>query len=183
MSDETLVALRGKRVELKDPHALCDLAIDYGYGQNGLSVDHTKCVDLMRQSAGLGCPDAHYKLGIYHYNGEMGLEQNEEETLKYYTRAAEDGHVQARHNLGCMESNNGNRVAGMRHWRLAASGGDRNSMNCLIDYFEAGLLQHPILAETMQAFYRARAEMKSEDRDQYIKLLKKTGEYKEEYDM
>ena len=39
------------------------------------------------------------------------------------------------------------------------------------------------LAETLQTFYRCRAEMKSKGRDQYIKHLKFTGEQKEEYEM
>jgi uncharacterized C2H2 Zn-finger protein len=34
----------------------------------------------------------------------------------------------------------------------------------------------------MRDFYCCRAEMKSKDRDQYIKHLKKAGNYKEEYD-
>ena len=55
-------------------------------------------------------------------------------------------------------------------------------MTNLVIYFEVGMLRHADLAETTQAFYRARAEMKSDDRDQYIKHLKETGEYNEEYE-
>ena len=55
-------------------------------------------------------------------------------------------------------------------------------MNCLIDAFEDGVLHHCDLAETLKAFYRARAEMRSEDRDEYMAHLKMTGEYKEEYE-
>ena len=44
------------------------------------------------------------------------------------------------------------------------------------------MFHHGDLAETLQAMYRARAEMKSEDRDQYIEYLKRTGEYEAEYD-
>ena len=56
-------------------------------------------------------------------------------------------------------------------------------MGALIQCFEAGLLQHKDLAETLKVFYRARAEMKSEDRDKFIKLLKEEGNYQEEYDL
>ena len=181
MSDETLVALRGKRVELKDPHALCDLAIDYGYGQNGLSVDHTKCVDLMRQSAALGCPIAHFQLGVFHHEGGMGLEQNEKESLKYLRKAAEKGNIKALHNLGCAENESGDIVAAMRHWRLSASRGSKLSMNSLIACFEDGYFHHGKLAETLQTMYAARSEMKSEGRDHFIEhYLKRIGEYQEE---
>ena len=181
-SDEEVLAQLGKRVELKDPTALRNMALFHGDGDLGLPVDQAKCVDLLRESAGLGCPCAQYNLGNFYDDGEMGLEQNKEEALKYWKNAAEGGHIRSRHNLGCVEGGSGDHVAAMRHWRLTASGGMRMSMGALIDCFEDGLLRHGNLAETLQVFYRARAELKSDDRDQYIKHLKKTGEYKEHHD-
>ena len=41
---------------------------------------------------------------------------------------------------------------------------------------------HADLAEAVEAFFLARAEMRSDNRDTYIAHLKKTGEYKVEYD-
>ena len=55
-------------------------------------------------------------------------------------------------------------------------------MKTLIVCFEIGILHHDDLAETLQAFYRSRFEMKSEDRDLYIKHLKMIGEYETEYE-
>jgi TPR repeat protein len=149
--------------------------LDYGYGDSGLSVDHAKCIELLRQSACLGFPEAQYQLGIFHRKGEMGLKQNEEEVFKYFKGAAEGGHVLARNHLGCMEVNNGNIVAAMRHWRLSASEGYRDSTTNLVSCFEAGLLHHGDLAESLRAFYRSRAEMSSADRDRYIEHLKESG--------
>ena len=54
-------------------------------------------------------------------------------------------------------------------------------MEGLIICFEDGLLRHGDLTETLQAMYRARSELGSEERDEYIKFLKTTGEYKAEY--
>ena len=179
-SDEEYLVRLSKRVERRDRQAMCNMAVMYRYGDLGLPVDQVKCIDLLRQSAGLGLPDAQCKLGSFHCNGEMGLEHNEEEAVKYWEKAAEGGHVLARHNLGSVDNEC---VAAMRHWRLSASMGYRNSMEALIeDCFENGLLHHRDLAETLQAMYRARAEMKSADRDAYIEYLKRTGEYKKEYD-
>ena len=181
-SDENLARLR-KRAERKDSAALLNMALGYGFGDFGLQVDQAKCIALLRESADLDFPPAQYQLGKFHRLGEMGLEQNEEEGLKYYEKAAEGGDLDARHNLGCLEGQNDDLVASMRHWRLSAAGGDKDSMDGLIAYFENGLLQHGDLAETLQVFYRSRAEMKSEGRDQFIKHLKKTGEYEAEYDL
>ena len=176
-SDEEILAQLQKRIKQKDPTALNNLAMHYGEGGLGLSVDQAKCIDLMRQSAGLGYPSAQFNLGTYHDGGKMGLERNKEEALKHFKEAAEGGDIHARHNLACKEVRKGNYIAAMRHARLSASGGLRTSVISLISAFDAGWLRHGDLAETLQAFYLARAEVKSEGRDKYIVHLKMIGEY------
>ena len=163
---------------------MANLAMAHGRGEFGLPVNQAKFIELPRQSAGLGYPPVLYQIGNFHggHHGGMGLEQNEEEALKYWEKAVEGGDILAGHNLACKEYKNGNVVAGMRRFRLSASGGFRISMESLIICFEKGFLHHADLAETLQAFYRARAEMKSNDRDEYIEHLKKTGEYEAEYE-
>ena len=183
VSNEEVLAQLHKRVGLNDSQALVNLAMNYGRGDFGLPVDRAKCIALLREAADLGFPDAQYQLGCYYANGEMGLEQNQGKATKYWKKAAEGGDVHSRHNLGCTAIENGDAVAAMRRWRLAASGGFKISMKSEILCFEKGLLHHGDLAETLQAFYRSRGEMKSEDRDQYIAYLKMTGKYKEEYDL
>ena len=182
-SDEELLAWFRKRVELKDPQALCDMALYYGDGGLGLPVDHAKCIELFREAADLGFPSALHHFGNFHRNGDKGLEQNEEKALQYFEEAAEGGHLISRHNLGILENRNGDHVAAMRHFRLSASGGSRSSMTFLIRYFEYGWLHHGDLAMTMLPFYCSRAEMKSKGRDFYIKFLKRTGEYEARFDV
>jgi hypothetical protein len=177
-SDEEILARLRKRADSKDPIAIRNLASEYDRGRYGLPVDRAKGIELLHQSADLGCLPSKFKLGLHHNDG---IERNEEEALKYYKEAAEEGYIHALSNLGCMEKENGDIVAAMRHWRLAASGGFRGSMEALIECFEDGMLHHGDLAETLQAMYFARAEMRSEDRHQYIQFLKRTGGYKEEY--
>ena len=182
-SDEEQLTRIAKRVELKDPYALHAMAGNYVFGMLGLPVDHSKCIDLLREAADLGCPVAQYQLGEYHRTGSLGLEQNEGEALRCYEKAAENGHVPARNYLSYMVGMNGDYVAALRHSRLAASGGYRYSMAALIAAFDDGLLHHGDLAEPLQAFYCSRAELRSEHRDKYIEHLKKTGEYKAEYEL
>ena len=177
-SDEEALGRLRTRVERNDPQALNNLAMHYIYGQFGLSMDRAKGIDLLRQSAGLGCTKAQAQLGDFHHGGSMGLEQNEEAAFKYFKEAAEGGRLLSRHNLGCATSPGD----AMRHWRMSASGGYRKSMRALIECFEEGSLHHNDLAETLQAMYRARAEMKSDDRDKFMAYLKRTGEYREEYE-
>jgi len=181
-SDEEILAQTRKRVELKDPQALCNMGGDYGSGRLGLPEDQIKCIDFLRQSADLGCLGALFQLGDLHRLGMMGLEKNEEEALQYWEKAAEGGCVVSGHYIASIERKNGDHVASLRHWRLSASGGLKASTGALINRFEDGLINHGDLAETLQAFYLARDEMKSEDRDQFIKHLKLKGEYEEDYD-
>ena len=176
-SDEEALARLRKRARQKDPRALLHLSLAYGYGgEYGLQVDHAKCIDLLRESADLGLPSALYQLGHYFNSGDMGLEKDEEEGLKCWKEAADGGDLLSRYNLGNAEENNGDSVAAMRHWRLSASGGRRKSIDALICSFEGGFLHHGDLAETLQAMYRARAEMKSDERSEVIALLKENGE-------
>ena len=181
-SDEEELARLRKRVELEDGTALLNLALAHGYGDHGLPKDQAKCIELLRESADLGCTINQYELGIFHHDGRMGLEQNKEEAFKYWEKAAEGGHILARHNLGYMKYANGDHVVAMRHCRLSASGGYRHSMDNLMIYFERGLLHHEDLANTLQAMYAARAERESKGRDAYFAYLKKTGEYHAEYE-
>ena len=181
-SEEEHLRLLRKRVDLEDPQAVFKLGMTHGYGNYGQPVDQAKCIDLMRQAAALGFPGAHYQLGLFYRRGEMGLEQNEEEAIRHHQEAAEGGHLPSRHNIGCKEYNNGNPVAAMRHWRLCSSLGTKRSMECLIECFEDGLIHHRDLAESLQGMYRARAEMKSDDRDKHIAYLKMAGKYEEDFD-
>ena len=182
-SDGEILEQLRKRVELKDPVALVNLAMRYGRGELGLPVNQATCVQLLRQAAGLDCPAANFLLGNFHKYGDMGLEQNDEEALKCWKEAAAVGYVDAHHNLGYIESSNGDYVAAMRHLRLSASGGFKPSMGALIGCFENGFLHHAVLAETLQVFYRSRDEMRSKERDLCVVQLKTTGEYEENMDL
>ena len=100
--------------------------------------------------------------------------------LKYWKKAAEGGHVMARHNLGCIEYADGDFAAAIRHWRMSASGGSKRSMNNIILRFEDGLLHHKDLALTLRAFYCSSAELKSDGRTKFIEFLKTNGEYQDD---
>ena len=181
-AEEDLARTR-KRAELKDPHAVYNMAVAYGTGRRGLPLDMAKCHDLLHQAAGLGYVHAQYQLGLYHHFGNRGLERSEGKALEYFKVAAEGGHILARHSVGCMAHANGDILATMRHLRVAASGGYLRSKADLMRCFKDGLFHHSDLAATLQAMYLARADMRSEGRDKFIERLKEIGEYDEECDL
>jgi TPR repeat protein len=182
-SDEEALAQLRKQVERKDPQALFNMAAFYENGLYGLPVDQAKSVELLCESASQSYPPAQHRLGMFYRDGEMGLEKKEQEGLNYLKKAAEGGDVHALHKLGVEEGMDGRYAASMCNLRLSAAGGHRDSMEALIGCFGIGVLRHKDLAETTRAFYLARAEMKSDDRDRYIAHLKMTGEYRKECDL
>ena len=171
-----------KRVERKDPQALCNMALDYGFGEFELPVDQGKCIELLRESASLGFPPAQFQLGVFYSHGCMGLEQNHEKAIQLWEKAAKGGYLPAIDSLGCTAHGAGHHVAAMRHFRLSASHGDRRSATDLIGYFQRGFLHHGDLAGALQAMYRAIADMRSKERDEFIEYLKEEGKYNEMYD-
>ena len=108
--------------------------MQYGYGQLGLPVDQDKCIDLLRESAGLGHSGAQYQLGCCHPFGQIGLERNKAEAIKWREKAVEGGDVHARYNLGCADFANGDRAAANATLSIVCIRGTqavRGSSNCM----------------------------------------------------
>ena len=64
----------------------------------------TEAEQLYRAKAENGDISAQFNLGCYFYSGEKGLSQNYAEAVKWYTKAASQGHAAAQNNLGyCYE--------------------------------------------------------------------------------
>ena len=64
----------------------------------------TEAEQLYRADAERGDATAQFNLGCYFYSGEKGLSQNYAEAVKWYTKAASQGHTAAQNNLGyCYE--------------------------------------------------------------------------------
>ena len=49
----------------------------------------------LKEAAALGHRNAHYWLGCVHQNGQ-GVKQNDKEALKWYQKAADQGHAEAK---------------------------------------------------------------------------------------
>ena len=64
--------------------------------------------------------------------------QNMKKAKFHWEAAAMAGCEVARHNLGSIETNSGNMDQTIKHWIIAASGGQYRAMQELIEYFEKG---------------------------------------------
>ncbi len=65
------------------------------------------------------------------------------------------GHPIARHHLGCHEGRSSNVDRGVKHWIIAATQGDDDSMKVLMDAFKRGFFNKEELAATPRAHHAA----------------------------
>ena len=82
------------------------------------------------------------------------------------------GHEGARHNLGCMEFESGNKEQSIKHWTIAASAGEYMSMQNLLGQFKQGFVSRDTIDSILTAYNNSCAEMRSEARDAYINTMR-----------
>jgi hypothetical protein len=155
-----------KRAETNDPASIYMLANFYRNGRVGLQQDHAKAMELCVRAADLGYSKAHNNLGKLYHEGE-----NMKKAKFHFEAAAMAGHNGARNNLGCLEYNSGNEERAMKHLTIAASAGDYYSMHELGTFFEKGCVSRESINSTLEAYNNSCAEMRSENRDAYIRTM------------
>jgi TPR repeat protein len=168
-TDEDQVAEIMKRVEANDAASIYVLGSSYyNFGVYGLQQDYAKSMELYARAADLGSSYAHNNLGVI-YEGS-----NVKKAKFHFEAAAMAGHEVARLNLGCLERHFGNSERAIKHWMIAASAGDYNAMNSLQIVFKQGSLGRESINSTLAAYNNSCAEMRSEDRDAYIRTIIET---------
>ena len=74
------------------------------------------------------------------------------------------GHVLARHNLGCVELNEGNIDRALKHFMISAGAGDDKSLKAIRDYFFKGYTTKDDFEKALCSHKEAHDEMKSDGR-------------------
>jgi TPR repeat protein len=168
-TDEEIVEEIVKRVEANDAVAIGMLAQHYYKGLRGFQQDHNKAIELWTRAADLGCSKAHINLSDeYRDLGDM-------KKAKFHSEAAAmEGNEIARYNLGIIEYEYGNMERAVKHLTIGASAGDYQAMHCLKMEFEQGVVSRESIDSTSAAYNTSCAEMRSKDRDGYIRAMSKT---------
>ena len=101
------------------------------YGDTG--TDQEKALKVLRSHAEKGDPKAQFKLGtVYHLHfKEWGVVQDHQEALKWYTKAAEKGHIVALRNLGNMYFGINNYREALKWYTKAAEKGNTDALRNL----------------------------------------------------
>ena len=83
--------------------AILDLGQSYRNGDFGLAKDSSKAVELIERAARLGLKEAHFDLArSFDEDSYCLIEKDMARAVEHYEIAAKQGHVGARHNLGCI---------------------------------------------------------------------------------
>ncbi|EJK48429.1 hypothetical protein THAOC_32772, partial [Thalassiosira oceanica] len=116
-------------------------------------------------AAELGSTKALFNLGAAYYEGD-DIQQDEAKAAEFFTKAAMQGHVLSRHNLGCIEGDKGNHDRAVRHFLISAKMGDIDSVENIRKAFIRGVATKEQYAEALKGYQDAVEEMKSHDRDE-----------------
>ena len=93
------------------------------------------------------------------------MEQNLSKASEFYEVSAKKGSYRAHLNLASLHGRNDDFEKSVEHVKAAASAGDKESMDMLMDIYKQQLLPKEELAQTLRAYQASRDETKSRDRD------------------
>jgi TPR repeat protein len=155
-----------KRVEANDANSIYALGTFYYHGQLGLSQDQEKAKELLMRAAELGSSHAHCLLGNVHEEGG-----DLKKAKFHYESAAMAGNDVARFNLGAMEMKSSNGIRALKHFMIGASTGCFQSMHKLLKSYEKGIVSRDAINSTLTAYNNSCAEVRSEARDSYIRII------------
>ncbi|EJK46671.1 hypothetical protein THAOC_34652 [Thalassiosira oceanica] len=164
LGDDALIPQLQKRADAKDPTALEALGEQYSYGKCGLEKDVPRAIELWSEAAGLGSQNAHFYLGIRYFEGD-GVPRDAAKVVYHWEKAAMQGHVKARHNLGSHEHRNGNYERAVRHWLISAKMGCEKSLESMKGMFVGGIATKQQYTDALKGYQIALEEVKSLDRD------------------
>ena len=154
-SDEEEVERTERLIGNGNADALYQFGGFYKHGTMGLPQDEEKAIELWLKAGVLGCADAYFNLGIA-YDFGRGVAIDKKKANHYYELAAINGNVMARHNLGIMEGQAGNRQRAFKHLVLAARAGFKVSLESVKDGYKNGYITKEEYANTLRAYQRAK---------------------------
>ena len=156
-----------KLMEKGNAEAFYMLGVHYAKGTRGMPQDRAKANELYLKAGELGSAGAYFNLGIHYDNGE-GVEIDMKKAKHFFELAAVNGHVKARHNLGCMEGRAGNIQRAFKHFLIAARSGYKQSLDVVKQGFMKGDVTKDGYASTLREYQKSQDEMKSKARDKAL---------------
>ena len=165
MLPSSKLAMIRARVIKKDPVAIYFIGEKYRDGMMGLRKDLRKALELFTQAAELGSNDALCHLGVAYQCGK-GVQEDKAKAVHFWSKAAMQGHVESRHNLGMSEGKKGSYDRAAKHFLISAKMGDEDSLEMFKKYYMAGGATREQYTEALKGYQDAVEGTKSHDRDE-----------------
>jgi TPR repeat protein len=109
------------------------------------------------------------------YRNGKAVEKDTKKYIYHLEEAAIGGHPEARHNLGCIETNNGNFERAVKHFIIAANLGNDGSLKSLRELYADGHASKEDYASALRAYQAALEAAKSAEREKVEKAIKSGG--------
>ena len=151
--------LRMKRVQANDPAALCQEGI-----RQYIKENYSRAFEYITKAAELGDTRAHFRLACLYHEGK-GVQKDEGKMIYHLEEAAIAGHPDARYLLGDHEYKNDNLDRAVKHFIIAASQGEDESIKMLMKAFKQGHVSKDDLAVALRAHKAAVDATKSPERE------------------
>ena len=151
-------------MEVGDAHGMFDLGCYYSNGAFGLPRNRAKAMELWQQAGELGNAASYFNIGTYFNIGE-GVERDDKKADHYYELAAMGGCVNARHNLGCSEYEKSNYDRAIKHFMIAAGGGENDSAKSIQQLYMDGGATKDDYTNALREYQAYLDEIRSEQRD------------------
>ena len=156
-----------KRAEMNDAEAIFTLLrVQLNSGSNGFPRNPRKACELWHRAAKLGLAQANYNLGYAYDDGSIGVELDKEKARHYWNVAAVGGHVNARCNLSYLENKVGNTHRALKHYMIAARGGQNASLKKIRELYMGGYATKDDFAQALRSHQEYVGEVRSVQRDQ-----------------
>ena len=158
---------RMKRIEANDPVATLDMGLER---QN--EGDYESAHRYYTKSAALGDAQSHYQLSCLYREGK-GVDKDEKKEIRHLEQAAIGGDPNARHNLGCVEANNGKTERAIQHIIIAANMGHDGSLETAEKFYARGMISKDVFDKALRTHHAAVDATKSPQREEAEVLMKK----------
>ena len=164
ISDQEFNERLQKRVEVDDAEAIFKLGCNYRDGKFGFPQDYDKAFELFVRAGELGHAKAYCCVGYAYSIGE-GVDIDKMKATQHFKLAAIEGNVNARYNLGNNEQRAGNMNRALKHYMIAAEGGEPDSLKEIRELYTNGYATKDNYATALRAYQAYLVEIKSTQRD------------------
>ena len=170
-SDEEINEQLMKRIEVNDPVAMCLMGV-----KRHCQGDFEATYEYFTKAASLGDVEAHYQSSVMYQYGQ-GVEKDEKMELYHLEQAAIGGHPEARHNLGCVEWEDGQYDRAAKHFIIAAKLGCNNSLKHAERLYIAGHVSEEEFAALLRGHKAAIDATKSPQREKAAEYERRNSSF------